>query len=123
MLLAYCGLIFWLSSQSDLPHPNFAENQNKVEHLAAYAVMGWLSWRFFAHFIAGARGVALACILFCSLYGLSDEWHQSLVPGRFADSGDWLADALGALLGAAVSWRVSAVRGTGLRRQTAQGDD
>jgi VanZ family protein len=34
-----------------------------------------------------------------ALYGLSDEWHQSFVPARYAEAGDVLADLLGGLLG------------------------
>jgi VanZ family protein len=33
-----------------------------------------------------------------SLYGISDEFHQSFVPGRTPDVVDWLADTSGALL-------------------------
>ena len=33
-----------------------------------------------------------------SLYGATDEWHQSYVPGRYAEVADWVADTLGALL-------------------------
>ncbi|MBF0237488.1 MAG: VanZ family protein [SAR324 cluster bacterium] len=34
----------------------------------------------------------------CALFGLSDEWHQSFVPGRYSDVQDWLADVAGATL-------------------------
>ena len=33
------------------------------------------------------------------LNGALDELHQSLVPGRSAELGDWLADAVGVALG------------------------
>jgi VanZ family protein len=33
------------------------------------------------------------------LFALSDEWHQSFVPGRDPSAGDFLADFLGVLLG------------------------
>ena len=39
--------------------------------------------------------------LLAVLYGLGDEVHQSFVPGRDASVGDVVADAAGALLGAA----------------------
>ena len=38
-------------------------------------------------------------ILVGAAYGLLDEWHQTLVPGRDASLGDAVADALGVLLG------------------------
>jgi VanZ family protein len=40
----------------------------------------------------------LLSIAFCSLYGLSDEWHQSFVVGRESDFADWVADTSGAAL-------------------------
>ena len=52
--------------------------------------------RFFVLFGAG----------FAALYALSDELHQSLVPGRDCRITDWLIDCLGALLGAAFVWLV-----------------
>ena len=38
-------------------------------------------------------------ILFTGLYGVTDEWHQLYVPGRFADWHDALADLCGGTLG------------------------
>jgi VanZ family protein len=32
----------------------------------------------------------------CACYGVTDEWHQRYVPGRFPSVDDWVADALGA---------------------------
>lgn len=98
LLLTYCGMIFWLSSLPNLTHPEFIANQDKLHHLAAYALMGWLSWRCFSHVLTDRTMLLIASVAFCSLYGLSDEWHQSFVVGRCADSGDWLADTLGAAM-------------------------
>lgn len=95
-LLAYCGLIFWLSSQERLPMPSVVAFQDKVLHFGAYFVMAILSWRALRHTGVQKSNLALLCLLFCSLYGLSDEWHQSFVPGRTASVWDWLADSLGA---------------------------
>ena len=36
-----------------------------------------------------------------SAYAASDEWHQSFVAGRDSDLFDWVADSIGAVLGAA----------------------
>jgi len=95
-LAAYCGLIFWLSAQEKLPVPPVFDFQDKLLHFAAYFVMGCLSWRAFHHLrLKNSRRVLLS-MLFCILYGLSDEWHQSFVPGRESSLLDWLADSLGA---------------------------
>ena len=37
-------------------------------------------------------------------YGLSDEFHQSFVPGRTSSGADLLADAVGALIGISAAW-------------------
>lgn len=46
---------------------------------------------------------ALVAIAFASLYAVTDEFHQSFVPGRMCDPADWLTDTLGATLGVAVA--------------------
>jgi len=97
-LMAYCNLIFWLSSQSSLPSPLLFSHQDKVIHLGAYFIMGILAWRFFNDYINSTDILICVSLSYCSLYGISDEWHQSFVPGRNADYLDWVADTLGASL-------------------------
>ena len=43
--------------------------------------------------------LVLAAIAIASLYGVTDEFHQSFVPNRMCDPADWLTDTLGATLG------------------------
>jgi len=47
-----------------------------------------------------------ACL--ATLYGISDEWHQSYTPGRCPSAQDVLIDAAGALLGVFVWHRIRA---------------
>jgi VanZ family protein len=98
-LLLYCGLIYWLSAQQSLPTPDWFEFEDKLHHFGAYFVMGLLAWRSFRHPVKSPIILALISILFCSLYGFSDEWHQSFVEGRSSDVFDWVADTLGASAG------------------------
>ena len=98
-LFAYCALIFWLSSQESVPVPPLFPHVDKLIHSSAYLLMSVLAWRCFRHYIKTPNIVAIVSIIFCSLYGLSDEWHQSFVAGRFADINDWLADTIGAFIG------------------------
>jgi VanZ family protein len=95
-LLLYCGFIYHLSDQPSLPVPELFENQDKIHHLIAYFMMGLFAWRNFRHYVKSPILLAVVSISFCSLYGLSDEWHQSFVAGRMADAVDWLADTTGA---------------------------
>lgn len=103
-LPAYCGFIFWLSNQASLPVPPLFEFQDKVMHFGAYFVMAALSWRAIRHLGLAESRLALAAWLFCCVYGLSDEWHQSFVPGRSSSGWDWLADSLGAAAASMILW-------------------
>jgi VanZ family protein len=107
LLAAYCALIFFLSSQSTLPMPMLFPGEDKLIHAIAYGLMGLLAWMTFSSEQRPLIMVFSASLVFCSLYGLSDEWHQSFVPGRDASLGDWLADTLGAALAALVLFRLS----------------
>jgi VanZ family protein len=99
LTLAWMATLFYLSNQPGLSTPSLFEHQDKLFHGIAYGLLGLL--------LAGAlfdprhpdRMVFIAWLL-GSLYGLSDEFHQSLIPGRDADLLDVLADSAGALLGA-----------------------
>ena len=98
LLLFYCLFIYWLSDQSSLPAPLWFDYQDKLYHAGAYFIMGLLAWRSFKHLVSPPIILALLSIAFCSLYGLSDEWHQSFVVGRESDSADWVADTSGSIL-------------------------
>lgn len=47
---------------------------------------------------------AVRVIVIVVLYGMSDEWHQTFVPGRTAAFDDLVADAIGALVGTGACW-------------------
>ena len=98
LLLGYCGLVFLLSHQPTLPAPMLFLHQDKLIHATAYAVMAFLAWRVFLNTNQPRFMVALISIIFCSLYGVLDELHQSFIDGRDADVWDWLADTLGATI-------------------------
>ena len=114
LLISYCALIFYLSSQPMLPVPDLFSMQDKLIHAAAYALMALLFWHAGRYYVAGyARFtpafLAFSTVLFAALYGASDEWHQSFVAGRDASFFDWLADLFGALLLTLTLWRREAV--------------
>ena len=95
LLVIYCGVIFYLSHQPTLPVNQLFMHQDKLIHAFAYAVMGMLA---FQSFTSQRNNTALIAILFCSLYGISDEFHQSFIEGRDADVLDWFADTTGAAI-------------------------
>lgn len=106
--LLWASLIFVLSSQPSLPSPS--QLNDKQAHATAYAVlallclMGLTRWRWGA--VAGASLVG--AFVLTVAYGVSDELHQSFVPGRSPDVADVLADAAGAgiSLAAAGAWAI-----------------
>ena len=99
---AHLLLIFTLSSFPGLPAPP-GRLTDKQAHAIAYAVLAGLLCRA----LAGGRlsgltaGRALAALLLATIYGATDEWHQSFVPGRESDVADLYADAAGAAIAAA----------------------
>ena len=106
--LSWAGLIFYLSSQPSIETPALFPGQDKLFHLIAFGILGFLAM--------GARqasqqghttGQVWQVVFAVMLYGMLDEFHQYFVPGRSADVYDALADATGGLLGAwAMYWLV-----------------
>ena len=104
--IAALAVVFWLSSMSDVPGTRYV--WDKVLHAAGYAGLGLLALRAFHGGFASPR---VAPTLFAAstviLWGISDEFHQSFVPGRSPDVYDVAADAVGATI-AALSLAVAA---------------
>jgi VanZ family protein len=90
----WAAAIFWVSSRPTVPLPDVRAS-DKIGHFVAYGVLGFLVARG-----AAASGLApWAAVLIGVLYGASDELHQSYVPGRSPELGDWIADSLGVAAG------------------------
>jgi VanZ family protein len=94
--------IFYVSSLPN-PVPGLIETAgDKGLHLVAYAGLAFLCGRGVAEEGAGRRLTCLLAFAIAAVYGATDEWHQSFVPGRGPDAYDWAADAAGAVIGAMV---------------------
>lgn len=116
--LLYMGGIFAASAQPTVPLPRMGHS-DKVLHFAAYAGLGaTLAY-------AGARSALgpLPLIAIGSLYGASDEIHQSFVPGRTPDPWDWVADTLGAIAGVLAAQRYFSRRRAPAASSAAPGAD
>lgn len=101
LMMAY---LFYSSSKpgSDmgwLQHP-----YDKLLHGFVYACLGfsfclwWKQVTWESKRVFGVFWVTLCCLIF----GLSDEFHQSFIPGRTASLDDLFADAAGGFIGALV---------------------
>jgi VanZ family protein len=90
-------VIFVLSSQSTMPDwaPRF-QFRDIAGHLVAFGVLALLfRWSLSS---VSARQPAIWAFLAVLVYAVSDEFHQSFVPGRHSDPFDIFVDAVGAAL-------------------------
>jgi VanZ family protein len=107
----YMVLIFYSSSQSD-PAPAVTQVVwDKLLHLGGYALLALFFARALRSEGAGRLVTTVAAIVLTSVYGASDEWHQMFTPMRDSDIRDWLADTLGAAIGA-LAYALLAARST-----------
>ncbi len=108
-VVAWMGLIFYLSAQTRLPRltpPGWPDVQSVAGHFAVYAVLALLLRKALAG--AGVRRAALWAFVLAVLYGASDEFHQSFVPHRYPDVFDLLTDAAGAAAALFIAEKVRA---------------
>jgi VanZ family protein len=106
----YAGAIFYWSSQShpekQLPSFLLEDVNDKVLHAVEYGILALVCYRAF-RWGAGplvARQALVLAIVTASVFGITDEVHQFFVPFRESSWQDWLADTIGAAIGA-LSWR------------------
>lgn len=106
--LALMGLIFWLSAQPDLSSGlgSWDLVLRKLAHMTEYGLL-YVLWR---RALPGAHALAAAAIAVG--YAVTDEWHQTVVPGRHGTPRDVLIDAAGVGL-AHLAARRFAVRRSG----------
>ena len=111
----WAAALFVLSSRPSIPGPSFPY-ADKVGHLGLYGILGGLlAWGVLRSGAAGRwRWVVLG-----AFYGVTDEWHQSFVPGRTAAVDDLVADAVGVTLGFFIGTWILERAWTRLREQEA----
>ncbi|MBU4375746.1 epoxyqueuosine reductase QueH [Patescibacteria group bacterium] len=100
--IAWMGLIFVLSG---IPVGYFPESAAIFQQIAAHnflyfvlsllIIIAILSWRIKAKMV----NAALTAVAVSVLYGISDEYHQGFVYGRFVSFADLFFDFFGACLG------------------------
>jgi len=107
LVIVWMGVIF---AGSSIPGQELQgiSTPDYILHTAEYAVLGALLgwWCIFRN-----RAVSpdpslfpypclILSVLAGSIYGIIDELHQGLVPGRYMDPRDWAADTVGTFMGA-----------------------
>jgi len=102
LVFGWMGVIYWLSDQSQLipsTNPLLAQTIAALGHVIFFGIL----YILFTHAIKASYKINPITlfkmgIVFILLYGLSDEYHQSFVPGRDANILDVGLDLVGSVL-------------------------
>jgi len=98
-ILAWSGLIFYLSSIPDLHITRqwWDIPLRKAAHMVEFGILALLWNRAFSGSTSWPRKrILLLSFLAAVLYACSDEYHQGFVPGRVPSWFDVLIDSVGA---------------------------
>ena len=105
--LAWMALIFVLSAQPDLPGvpgPWLDTLLKKTGHALSYGLLTWLYWRALRPRLRATASLRVVCVSLAVAYALSDEYHQTFVPGRNGRLSDVLVDGVGASAAMSLEW-------------------
>jgi VanZ family protein len=94
----WMGVIFALSATPSLAspfEPVYDFILRKLAHLTVYAVLTVLLFRAFRLHAARPTHAWWLAMLVAALYACSDEWHQTVVPGREGTGRDVVIDSMG----------------------------
>lgn len=113
VLIGWLATIFYFSHQPTLP--GFPDDLadlflKKTAHASAYAVLMGLWWWNLRQIWGDAPVTLWLALVFTAMYALSDEWHQTFIPGRNGQFADILVDFSGALF-ALIALRQLIIRG------------
>jgi len=95
------GTIFFLSHQPGTAfHLPSIPGLDKLGHGIMYAILAAAALYAMSEkkLRANSGRAGTQIVLFCLLYGLTDEYHQSFIPGRETSLGDLVADGTGAAI-------------------------
>ena len=102
--LAWMAIIFAFSSQHGGGHLAGAEVVlRKLGHVTGYLVLTLLLLRALRR--AGVAMAVPTALVAALAYAVSDEWHQSFVPGRSAAAQDVAIDGIGIAVAALAATR------------------
>jgi len=94
--LLVAATIIFESSHGDVAGPDLP-SFDKVAHFFVYGLLATLLVRTPQIRDLGGQAGWITLVV-VSLFGVSDEFHQSFTPGRSVDVLDWMADTSGAAL-------------------------
>ncbi len=101
ILLVYLFFIFYFSS---LPKIEALEKtpefylRDKLLHVIEYGILGFLTYNAFKTNKILNEKIFFYTIMFATIYGITDEYHQMFVPNRIFSITDIIADFFGSLV-------------------------
>ena len=107
-LIFYWIVLFIATSLPSKSLPKIAVS-DKFEHLFAYMILGaflYTAFKFQKKVLWIKKYGFLSALFVIALYGLFDELHQILIPGRYCETWDWIADFIGGNIGILISYLV-----------------
>ncbi len=110
LTIAYAATIFLVSSKDTSKVPLFP-HVDKVIHGIEFGILSTLiCWSISSGHI-GAKSIyrIVLPITLASIYGATDEYHQSFTPHRSVEFLDWVADTTGATI-ACFTWQALVYR-------------
>jgi VanZ family protein len=96
----WMGLIYYLSSLSDIPAPSLGSFDiivRKLGHVVEYAVLFFFLFRAL-NSLMNTKGAFLIAAVVAVVYACFDEYHQTFVPFREGTARDVLVDSVGILI-------------------------
>jgi VanZ family protein len=76
-------------------------NADKIVHMGVFGLLALLCYISLIHqrkFSILRNKPLVFTVLICSLYGLTDEFHQYFVPNRDSEIWDWYSDVAGVII-------------------------
>lgn len=114
--IIWAVLILIGSSIPDLSAPGLGFTMaDKIVHFAEYFILGLLAARAVSTFYEEPLKILWISSALTSGYGILDELHQLLVPGRTTEGLDMVADILGSILAVALYVGLLRRRSPGVR--------
>jgi VanZ family protein len=103
--------MFYAQSLPDAPAPP-GPLTDKHEHFFFYGVLSVLALRAMtnANWRRITAATVLGALVFSSLYGVVNEYHQRFVPGRSYEVADMIANTIGSGAAVALVWAWSIIR-------------
>ena len=105
--LIWMGVIFAFSARPSLPEvPGRVSDLvvKKTAHIVEYGVLACFYLRGLSRRSQKGAALRLATVVLCLAYALSDEYHQSFIPGRHGKLLDVAVDGVGASGAMLLDW-------------------